>query len=188
MGRDVCLLVALALAAPVAGVSAQRAPDFTGVWTLATGAGGGPGGGGAGAGGRGQERGDAGSGWGPRFTIVQRADTLIVERNPYVPGDLQPALEFRYQLDGSRHTNTLLVGRGTQRQLSWASLSGGRLTITTEHEADDEGGTPGARVSQTLWLEFSALPARAPALIIETTRSGVAGGVTTTTRAAYRRG
>jgi len=170
------LLVAVAL---TGDASAQTRPDFSGHWTLD-----GP----AGRG-RGAQTPGPGSGWGRSFTIVQRSDTLLVERMFFAPGDLQPPMRFRFALSGSPTENEILMGRGIQRQQSTAVWSDGGLVITTTYEdpAADRGRGIASRVRYTLSLQPAAREAHAPLLAIETWREGVMGGASTTVRSVYVR-
>jgi hypothetical protein len=189
-----------------AAVIAQSKPDFSGRWTsepepaavAPPGAGGAPAGAGAGRGvgaargagpqraggpGPGRGRGDMGSGWGPTITITQDANRLTVEYAFFARGDMQPPLRFVYALDGSETRNSVMMGRGIQVQTSRAGWNAEKLVITTTHTfAHPETGKPMTQdVTQTLSLESSA------SLVVETTRAGVLGGSTTTTKTAYRK-
>lgn len=173
-----CVL-AVAAVAISASAGAQQRPDFSGEWTIkpeepvAAPVGG--------RGGRGARVGDMGSGWGSPITITQDANRLRVEYAFFTRGDLQPPLRFDYALDGSETTNTIMMGRGRQAQRSRVAWTGNSLVITTFHEfANPAGGAPGtAEVRQALSLESPG------SLLVETTRIGVLGGPTTTTKTVY---
>src|SRR6185503_5753140 len=157
----------LVIAALVAIVSsglgaAQSKPDFSGRWTTEAA---GPG-----------RSGDMGSGWGSPITIAQDATRLTVEYAFFARGDMQPPLRFVYALDGSETKNSVMMGRGIQLQISKAAWDGDKLVITTTHSlVDPASGKPAtANVTQTLSLESPA------SLVVDTTRSGVLGGPTTT--------
>ena len=169
-------------------VTAQIKPDFSGRWTVepepTTAESREPGQPGAERGGRGRasaQIGSMGSGWGQTLTITQDARRLTVEYPFFVRGDMQPPLKFVYALDGSETKNSVMMGRGIQVQTSKTSWDGEKLVITTLHSfAHPETGQPlTSEVRHTLSL---ASPA---SLIIETTRSGVLGGQSSTTRTTY---
>jgi hypothetical protein len=180
------LTAALALTAAVhAGV--QERPDFSGRWTSepeAPGSGtrGAPGQGGSA--GRGAARGDMGSGWGATITIRQTQNLLTVEYAFFGRADMQPPLSFKYALDGTPTTNSVMMGRGIQTQTSNARWEGNQLVITTAHTFahPNTGQWVSAEVRQTLSLEGET-----PALVVETLRRGVLGGPDTRTRVAYRK-
>lgn len=176
------LATLLAAALPVTTLSAQEHPDLSGPWSVAGG------GGGRGRGGGAEP--DPGSGWGRAFFIVQSGDRLRVERPFFSPGDLQPDPVLHFALDGSEAVDTLLMGRGVQELRSTAHWEGDRLVIVTTLTAP--GGLPGrtvtSEVRRTLWLEPSRQLTNPPSLVIETTRVGVMGGETFTTRTVYTRG
>ena len=169
------LLPALAAAFLSTGVVAQKRLDFTGSWTRISVEGG---------------TASAGSGWGPAFTIVQRSNTLVVERAFFSRPDLQPPLKFTYSLDGSESRNTVLMGRGIQEQVSRATWEGDKLVITTVHTDPGADGGRGvtSEVRQTLFFQRTRRQAHPPLLVIETTRSAVKNGLSSTTRTEYIRG
>jgi len=82
---------------------------------------------------------------------------------------------------GPRH-ELAVMGRGVQVQTSKTAWDGGRLVITTVHTfAHPETGQPmTSEVKQTLSLDSSSL-------VLETARSGVLGGPSSTTRTVYRK-
>lgn len=181
------VVVAAVMISLAAWDTGQR-PDFSGRWTTdpdpaAAADPSGAGRGAAGQRGRGGARGDMGSGWGSTITIAQDATRLTVEYAFFGRGDLQPPLRFTYALDGSETRNTVMMGRGMQVQTSRTAWDDGRLKITTTHTlSDPASGKPvTAEVAQTLSLESPTL------LVVETTRTGVLGGPTTTTRTVYRK-
>lgn len=144
------LAIVLSLGVLVAsGAAAQDRPDFSGEWTLqadnARGAG------------------EFGSGWGRTIEIEQSANTLTLLWPFYTPGDLQPPLRFRYALDGSAVTNTIMMGRGMQDQVSRATWEGNKLVITTDHAGGRAGTTT---VTRVLSLESPT------SLLVETKLSG----------------
>ncbi len=178
MRRLTGLLGAVAMAIIATGLAAQASPDFSGVWTVQSAPRGGR------AGGR---SGSLGSGWGPSFTISQQADKLTVERIFFSRGDLQPALKFRYSLDGSKTTNTVLMGRGMQEHRSTAAWQGDSLIITTTYSFanPEDGRTVTSELRQTLRLQRGRRLTSPPSLVVETTRSGILGGPPSTTRTVY---
>jgi len=159
----------------------QARPDFSGAWAAVT-----QGGGGGRSGG---PTGTMGSGWGPSITIAQDPSNLTVERVFFATGDLQPALKFRYSLDGSVSRNTVVMGRGIQQQVSTATWEGDTLVITTVLEVpeSDSGRRLTVEVKQALSLRPSASLVRPPSLVVETTVSGAPSGLPTTTRTVYAR-
>ena len=124
-----------------------------------------------------------GSGWGPSITITQDASRLTVEAAVFARGDMQPQLKFLYALDGSETTNVVMMGRGAQTQRSKAVWDGDRLVITTVHQFPDPGTGKliPYDVKQTLSLESPT------SLVVETARSGVLGGPSSTSRTVYRK-
>ena len=128
---------------------------------------------------------DPGSGWGPRFTVIQKADTLMVEREFFSPGDLEPPMRFRYALDGDETTNTVVVGRGSQTQTAHARWDGKRLVISVVFADPTEQVT--SEVRYTLSYQPAPREAHPPLLVVETWRGGARGGAPTTTRTVYVR-
>jgi hypothetical protein len=114
-------------------------------------------------------------------------DGLTLERVFFSRGDLQPRLKFLYSLDGSETRNAVMMGRGLQEQVSRTSWEGDKLVITTVYSfVNPEDGRPETQeVTQTLSLQSSRSPARPPSLVVETTRSGVLGGPSSSTRTVY---
>jgi hypothetical protein len=174
------VLAALLLATCAA--AAQPPADFSGTWTLA------PSGLAAGAATGStpptlSAHGDMGSGWGSEITITQDASVLMVSYTYFHPRDIQPALVFRYRLDGASATNTVNMGRGPQDQVSRTSWQGTSLVIRTEHRfVNPRDGRPlTSETKQVLSLESPTV------LAIETTRSAVLGGRASTTRTLYNR-
>jgi hypothetical protein len=114
---------------------------------------------------------------------MQDQAKLTVEYTFFGRGDMQPPLRFNYALDGTQSTNTVMMGRGMQAQVSRASWDGAKLVITTFHALTDPAtGKPvSAEVKQVLSLESPT------SLVVETTRAGVLGGAPTTTKTTYRK-
>ena len=124
-----------------------------------------------------------GSGWGSPITITQDAARLSVQYAFFGRGDMQPPLKFDYALDGSETTNSVMMGRGIQKQASKAAWDGNKLVLTTVHTmvSPDTGKPIPVEVKQILSLESPT------ALAVETIRSGVMGGPATTTKTVYRK-
>ena len=123
--------------------------------------------------------GSPGSGWGTPLTIAQDNTRLTVEYAFFSRYDLQPPLHFTYALDGSQTRNTVMLGLGVQEQFSRAVWNGSTVVITTVHVVANPAGTGDslrAEVTRRLSLDS---PTR---LIAETTRAGVLGGGSSTTR------
>lgn len=162
-----------------AGASAQNKPDFSGRWTIVpptsaqTGR--------AASGGGGGRAGDMGSGWGSTITLTQSPSALTLEWAYYATSDLQPPLVFVYPLDGSEKTHTLMMGRGFEKQVSRAVWDDSKLIITTKQDFPNlvAGKSVTSVVTRTLTLESPT------SLVVETNRSGVLGGQTSTTRTVY---
>ena len=128
---------------------------------------------------------------GEGFTLLQDTDTLTLERVFYARNDLQPAMKFRFALDGSETKNTVQMGRGDQVQVSTTAWDGDKLVITTVcHVLDTgDGRKITSKVTQALSLQPPPFGRNAwpPSLVIETVRSGVLGGPSSTTRTVYHR-
>ena len=171
-------------------LGAQAKPSFAGRWTTElepvappAGAPRGTGGGGGGGGQRGGGRGDMGSGWGATFTITQDAGRLTVEIPYFARGDMQPPLRFVYALDGTETKNSVMMGRGIQRETSKTAWEGDKLVITTLHETQspDTGKPMTVEVRRTLSFD------QAGALVVETLRKGILGGPDVTTSTVHRK-
>ena len=176
------LVLLIAAAALTAQLGAQGKPSFAGRWTTEadpTTAPGAPG-----AGQRGATRGDMGSGWGATFTITQDPTRLTVEIPFFSRGDMQPPLRFTYALDGAETKNSVMMGRGIQRETSKTAWDGDKLVITTLHEiqSPDSGKPMSVEVRRTLSLDAAG------SLVVETLRKGILGGPDVTTRTVYRKG
>lgn len=166
-------LAALAIHASAASVVVAQHPSFAGRWVAApdtTTSAAGP------------ATGSPGSGWGTPLTIAQDSTRLTVEYSVFSRYDLQPPLHFTYALDGTETKNVVMMGLGIQEQLSRAVWSDSTLVITTVHIVANPAGTGDslrAEVTRRLSLDS---PTR---LIAETTRAGVLGGPSSTTRTVY---
>jgi hypothetical protein len=161
-----------------------RRPDFSGRWMNPVPAGE------PGADVRGRS-GTRGSGWGREFTIEQDDGVLVVTRVLFTRGDLQPPIKLRFALDGSPTVNTILMGRGVERQTSTAAWDGDALVITTRY--DVPAGEDGAVVTLEEARRLSLQPPPAgrnawpPSLALEVVRKGVLGGPSSTTRMVFSR-
>ena len=190
MGLRRVVAVLVAAGALTAHLGAQGRPSYAGRWTTepdpATAPAASPGGqrgAGGGAGQRGGGRGDMGSGWGATFTITQTAERLTVEIPYFARGDMQPPLRFAYALDGTETQNSVMMGRGIQRETSKTAWEGDKLVITTIHQIQNpaDGKPMTAEVRRTLSLD------QAGGLVVDTLRKGILGGPDVTTTTVYRR-
>jgi hypothetical protein len=116
--------------------------------------------------------------------LTQNASALTLEWVYYSRSDLQPPLVLVYPLDGSEKTNTLMLGRGFEKQVSRAAWDGARLVITTTQDFPNlvAGQTVKSVMTRTLTLESPTT------LVVETTRNGVLGAKASTTRTVYTKG
>jgi hypothetical protein len=178
MKRLTNLLSGALVALLAVSATARTRPDFSGRWSSEPS----PAGDGQ-RGASGDRIGDMGSGWGSNITITQTAERMTVEYVFFARGDMQPPLRFVFALDGSETKNSVMMGRGIQAQTSKTAWEGEKLVITTTHSfTHPETGQPlTSEIKQTLALESPT------SLIVETTRSGVLGGPSSTTRTAYRK-
>jgi hypothetical protein len=119
--------------------------------------------------------GTMGAGWGSPLTLRQQGGQLVVEYTFFSTYDLQPRLRFVYALDGSEARNTIMIGHSESVLRSRATWRDSTLVITTIYPAP--GGA--TEVTQSLTLSSPT------SLIMETTRSGVAGSRPTVTRTTY---
>ena len=163
------------LIASLAG--AQQRPDFSGEWSVADDRAPSV----AATGDAAFRRGDMGSGWGPTIRITQRPDSLILTFVYFATYDLQPPLRFAYAIDGSESRNPIMIGHATSEQRSTLSWQGNTLVITTRHPVPKsvDGRATFAEVRQTLTLESPT------SLALETTRTALNGGASTSTKTTY---
>jgi hypothetical protein len=171
--------VFIALAAFGGETPAQR-PDLAGVWTLVADS--------AGSartvaatGDASFRRGDMGSGWGSPLTIAEEANRVVVSYPHFSTYDLQPPIRLTFNLDGSASSNRITLGHTTSELQSTAAWQDSALVIETRFP-----GPPGpdaqrltTTVRNVLRLESSAV------LVIETSRSGGAGGGASPIRTRY---
>jgi hypothetical protein len=108
----------------------------------------------------------------------------------FLPRELQPAIRYRYALDGSETTNAPLLGRSGAPPASRTAWDGNRLVITTLYPFQDpaDGRRRTQTVTQTMWLQPAAASPFEPSLVVETTRGGALGGPQSTNRTVYARG
>jgi hypothetical protein len=133
---------------------------------------------------------DLGSGWGDRISIVQTANSLEVERVIFVPREIQPAVTYRYALDGSQTENPVTLGRSGPAPVSTTAWDGNRLVITTRYPFQDprDGRWLSIEVIQTMWLQPSLRPPFEPSLVVETMRGSALNGQSSTNRTVYSKG
>jgi hypothetical protein len=121
-----------------------------------------------------------GSGWGSPLTIRQAGNRLVVEYAFFGTYDLQPRLSFTFALDGSESLNTIMLSHAESVLRSRAAWRDSSLVITTRYPTPPGlSGVP--EVRHTLTLET---PTR---LVLETTRSGVAGAAPVVVRTRYNK-
>ena len=118
----------------------------------------------------------ASSGWGREITITSEDGRVTIERHQFAALDVQPPMRYVYVLDGAESRNVVNMGRGPQEQVARAEWKGEVLVIASRHAADTDLA---AEITQAFSLDAEG------ALVVEATR--VAHGVTSTTKARYRR-
>ncbi len=182
MKRDARTLCVTAILLAASSASAQTPTDFSGKWTVVPPASA-PGVSMGSAPPALSATGTMGSGWGADLTITQDPVVLTVQYTYYHPREVQPPLRFTYLLNGATSRNTVNIGRGAQEQVSTASWRGQTLAITTTHMFlnPQNGKTMTSETTQLLSLESPI------SLVIETTRSAVLGGTSSTTRTSHRK-
>jgi len=174
-------LVALAVAGLATRAGAQQRPEFSGVWATVPAPDAAAAKAPLAAGDARFPAGDMGSGWGSPLTITQDAQRLSVTYTFFVPYDLQAPLSFVFNLDGTESRNTVRMGRGLQVQRATAAWAGDTLVLSTRHEVPyPKDGAP-----QTVEVRQRLTIAPNGTLVVETTRVGVPGAPTTTTRTFY---
>ena len=118
--------------------------------------------------------------FGPVFVLVVLA---------FLPGPAASVLwacsvpMFRYALDGTMTSNSVMMGRGIQCSTSTAAWHGGTLVIKTEQpfHNPETGREENFEVIRRLSLESPGQ------LLVETTFGGVLGGPPTETTSRYTR-
>lgn len=162
-------VVAVAVLSLAVGVLAQ-APSLAGKWTLVPDPNAA-----AGGGGRGGRGGGFGQFCGMECTIEQDATTLTVTRTTQA-GEMKTV----YKLDGSENKSTQdMGGRGTLTTLSKATVSGGKILITTNTDMSAFGG-PTQEAKMTLSLEGGNL-------VVERTAPGFQDPTPVTTKQTYKK-
>jgi hypothetical protein len=121
-----------------------------------------------------------GSGWGSPLTIKQDANQLVVEYAFFGTYDLQPPLRFAYALDGTESRNTIMLSHAESVLRSRTTWRDSSLVIATLYPVPSGLGGA-AEVRQALTLASPGV------LVVETTRSGVAGTDATVLRTTYRK-
>lgn len=173
MKRLVLAFASALLLPAIAG--AQATPNFTGKWKVVPNAappapvtGGRP-------------PATMGSGWTAEITITQDTNALTLEYTPYVASDMQRAWKFVYPLNGAESRQSIDTGHGDQELVSRAMWAGNTLVIATlqRFENPDTGAMMTSEIRRALSLDAAGM------LVVETTRVGVMGGPTTTTRTLY---
>jgi len=131
-----------------------------------------------------------GSGWGDKISIKHVPNELEVERVVFIPRDFQQLVRYRFALDGATSKNNVLTGREGKPITSTTRWEGNRLVITSTYPFKDTktGNWLESKMTQTLWLEPPTITPWEPTLVVETTREGLMGGLTSTNRTAYTRG
>lgn len=131
-----------------------------------------------------------GSGWGDKIYINQIANQLEVERVIFLPREFQQLVRYKFAMDGSKSENNILMGRTGQPIISTSNWVQNRLIITSSYPFQDSrtGKWLSSKVTQTLWLEPASKTPWEPTLIVETTREGLLGGLSSTNRTMYTKG
>ncbi|MBL7865183.1 MAG: sulfatase-like hydrolase/transferase, partial [Cyclobacteriaceae bacterium] len=131
-----------------------------------------------------------GSGWGEKFSIVQKQDVLELERVMFVPREIQPPVRYRYNLNGSSSVVPQVTGRTGKAPSASATWEGDRLVITTLYPVQNpaNGQWLEQKVTQTLWLQPATGTPYEPLLVVETSREGVLGGSSSVNRTMYSKG
>lgn len=131
-----------------------------------------------------------GSGWGDKISIKHVPNELEVERVVFIPRDFQQLVRYRFALDGATSKNNVLTGREGKPITSTTRWEGNRLVITSTYPFQDTktGNWLESKMTQTLWLEPPTRTPWEPTLVVETTREGLMGGLTSTNRTIYTKG
>ncbi len=131
-----------------------------------------------------------GSGWGEKISILHRPDYIDIERVVFTPREGQPLIVYRYASDGSNTENNINVGRSLKPRVSSTKMEDNRYVITTlfPYQESHSGPWREYKMIQTMWLETPVNPPWEAALIVETYRDGVLGGLPSTNRTLYSKG
>jgi arylsulfatase len=131
-----------------------------------------------------------GSGWGNQISIKHTANQLEVERVVFIPREIQQLVRYHFALDGSTSENNILMGRTGKPIVSTSIWKDNRLIITSLFPFQDSktGQWLSSKITQTLWLEAPRGTPWEATLIVETTRDGLLGGLTSTNRTVYTKG
>jgi hypothetical protein len=162
MKRATAVTLAILLAVPLVGLSAQSKPNFAGKWTLVPDPNAAAGGGG---------RGRGMGGLGQAFSAVQDEKTLtITTSNPQI-GEIKAV----YNLDGSETKNPITFGGNTVDRTSKVKWDGAKLVITST--SNFQGNA--VETTQVWSLDASGT------LTVESTTNF--GGNPTATKATYKK-
>lgn len=131
-----------------------------------------------------------GSGWGDKISILHTADKLEIERVVFTPREAQATVNYHFTLNDSSSENEVNMGRSGNTAISTTIWEGNRLVITTTYPYQDPktGQWLKNKIIQTLCLQAIRSPPWEPILVVETTREGVLGGLTTVNRTVYSKG
>lgn len=131
-----------------------------------------------------------GSGWGDKISIKHLPNQLEVERVVFAPREIQQLVRYRFSMDGSKSENNILMGRTGKPIVSTSSWAANRLIIISSYPFQDSksGQWQYSKVTQTLWLEPARRTPWESTLIVETTREGLFGGLSSTNRTVYTKG
>lgn len=131
-----------------------------------------------------------GSGWGDRISIKHMPNLLEVERVVFIPREIQQLVHYRYAMDGTKSENNILMGRSGKPIVSTSKWKENRMIITSLYPFQDSktGTWHSSKVTQTLWLEPASRTPWEATLIVETTREGLFGGLSSTNRTVYTKG
>lgn len=131
-----------------------------------------------------------GSGWGNQISIKHSSNQLEVERVIFAPREIQQLVRYRYAMDGSKSENNVLMGRTGKPIISTSTWKENRLIIRSLYPFQDSktGQWLSSKVNQILWLEPANRTPWESTLIVETTREGLLGGLSSTNRTVYTKG
>jgi arylsulfatase len=131
-----------------------------------------------------------GSGWGDKISITHTPDQLEVERVVFIPREIQQLVRYRFALDDSESENNIQMGRTGKPIVSTSRWKDNRLIISSSYPFQDSktGQWLSSKVIQTLWLDPASGTPWEATLVVETTREGVLGGLTSTNRTVYTKG